>query len=279
MAHDALGAAGRSRGVVQRNRLPLVVRRVDRSRGITSGNEILILHPVAFRRVSRLRGADLDQGWRMIDFGQGSPGNRHQLGIDQECFTLGMFQDEAHGLRVETVVDRIEDAARHTRGIVHLKRRHAIGREYRNRVVLAHAGLAQRIGPLAATPPHIGIGDDALAINDRRFGRIDERRALQKRDGGKRFVIRLVLAEGGLVFARQHLCSLPASAPSRARRLPPVSYWHFPVGLLLNRHSPDDRRLWGNDAVVSRLRQAGWWTVEGRSVCRQERSGHGARRK
>jgi hypothetical protein len=63
----------------------------------------------------------------MIDAGQGSPGDGHQLGIDEECFTLGMLQNKGHRLSVETVVDRVEDATCHARGVVHFKRRHAIG--------------------------------------------------------------------------------------------------------------------------------------------------------
>jgi hypothetical protein len=48
-----------------------------------------------------------------------------------------------------------------------------IGRQDRNSVILSNTQLAQRIGSLPAAPPHFAIGDDALAINDRRFPRID----------------------------------------------------------------------------------------------------------
>src|SRR5215472_17684628 len=79
MVDDPFGIAGRPRGVVQRNRLPLVFWHVDGSRGIAAGKEILVLDAVAFRRVPGLWSADLDQGWRMIELGKSSPGDRHQL--------------------------------------------------------------------------------------------------------------------------------------------------------------------------------------------------------
>ena len=212
MANDALGIAGRSRGVVEGDRLPLVVGHPDRRIRIAAGNEVLVLDPVAFRRVARLRRADFDQGRGMPDLCQGRLGDRHQFGIDQEGLALGMLQDECHRLRIEPVVDRVEDAARHGRRIVHLQRRDAVGREHRNRVVLADAGLAERVGRLPAAPPHLGIGDDAFAVDDRGLARKDQGRAFEKRDGRQRLIVGSLLAEGSLVFARRHVGFLPVPA-------------------------------------------------------------------
>ena len=96
---DALGIAGRARGVVERDRLPLVGRHLPRRIGIAGGEERLVIHlaqQFAAGGVERI--VDVDDGGRP-PLGKSRADGAGEFAVGDQHLAFGVAQDEGDGAR------------------------------------------------------------------------------------------------------------------------------------------------------------------------------------
>ena len=127
MIDHAFGVAGGAGGVVQCNRLPLVLRPDAGILRVALGQQGLVgdipetlghgNEGVVQRHHERLRRAER----------QGLAGEVNQARIDQEDLGLAVFQDEGHGCGIQAGVDGIEHCARQRHAEVGLEQGRRIG--------------------------------------------------------------------------------------------------------------------------------------------------------
>ena len=142
---DALGIAGGARGVVERNRVPFVVRRGALIGFVALGDERLIVEsaePSARTVVFRVVIVD-DQRPGLGQL-QGRADHARKFAVDNERLGLAMIEHEGDRGRVEAGVERIEHGAAHRHAIVAFEHRRRVGEHDRDRVAADKAALGER---------------------------------------------------------------------------------------------------------------------------------------
>ncbi len=146
---DALGIAGRARGVAERDRVPFVRGRRPVERGIARRQQRLVVHdPEALARCRRID--DVDDDDIATGMGQRLPDHRCQLGIRQQHLGLAMLQDEADRGPVEPGVEGVEHGTQHRDAVVRLEHGRRVRAHHRHRVAAADPEPGQRARQPAA---------------------------------------------------------------------------------------------------------------------------------
>ena len=174
VVEDALRPAARTRRVVERERVPLVVGQPPLGQR-RLGQQLLVravAEPLLVAR--RLVVGDVDDG--QVGPPQ-LPQRRAHLGrqvrVGQQHARAAVVEDVGDRVGVETRVDRVKDRARQRHpemGLVDLRR---VRRHHRHDVAALHAEPLQRPGQTARTVMQRGIAVSALAVPDREPVRMD----------------------------------------------------------------------------------------------------------
>ena len=151
--HHAFRAARRARGVVDRDRLLLVLEPARDGRRRALGEKILVR--IARRaRVVHAHDADTGEVERLDELGE--------LGIDEEEARARVAEDIADLVRAEPRIDRHQDAARPGHAVVRLEHRGDVRAQEGDAVVLGEPGGAQGGGepvhPLLELPVRVAPG-------------------------------------------------------------------------------------------------------------------------
>ena len=175
-----LGVAGGARGIVQRNRLPLVARQRPCRRGVAFGEKCFVCG-TSERRAAR-GVADLDQRHWATEFRECRFDDRCEfaVGNQQLCFTVG--QDEGDRTGIEAIVERIQHRSRHRHAEMRFEQRRNVRRHHRDGFPMPNAAPAQRIGEPSATGIKIAVGKPGGAVDDGDLLGVDRGRARQKRE-------------------------------------------------------------------------------------------------
>ena len=139
--HDALRVAGRARRVVQRDRLPFIVRQPHRKVRVAGGDEWFVL------------AVDIDHQRPMPALRQRARHHRREFAIDQHDLGFRMLQDERDRCRIQPDVDRAQHRAEHRHGIMRLQHLRNVGGHDRHGIALADAGIAPAPMPADAHAP------------------------------------------------------------------------------------------------------------------------------
>ncbi|MNE28849.1 hypothetical protein D3C80_1223070 [compost metagenome] len=210
-----LGVARGARGVVERNRLPLVRRQPAGLVAVAPGNEGLV-GQFADQLPLPIEGiVDGDDQRLAVNERERLAHQGAKLPVHQYHPALGMLEDEGHGLGIEPGVDGVEHGAAHGYPEVGLEHGRDIGGDDGNRIPLADAVPAQGRGELATA--HLGLGPALAqgAVDQGRVVGIDPSRPGQKAQGGQGLEIGGRLAKASLVDVR--LCHrVPSSYGHKA---------------------------------------------------------------
>ena len=180
-----LGVARGTRGVVERNRLPLVRRQPAWLLLIPCGDESLVgqladQFPLQIGWI-----VDGDHQRLAVDERERLAHHGAKLPVHQHHPALGVLKDEGHGLCIEPSIDGVEHGAAHGHAEVSLEHGRHIGRDDGDGVPLTDAAAAQGRGETAAS--HLGLSP-ALAqgtVDQRRVVGVDPSRPGQKAQGGQ----------------------------------------------------------------------------------------------
>ena len=180
MVDDAFGIAGRPRGVIKGDGLPLVGWPHPTVIGVAAGDERLVIHrpdPVAARPLAI---GDVDHQGRVVHAGQGGGDGRRELGVGEQHLGLAMAKDEADVFSVETGVKSVDHRAGHRNAKRRFERFGRVLGHHRDRVAKADAmlcqGRAQAPAAVGGRRPIITPG----AVDDRRPGRKHRRCPVQE---------------------------------------------------------------------------------------------------
>ena len=198
---DALRVARRSRGVIERDRLPFVGRMLPVELRIAAGDKLFVIlrtQPLA----SRAGGiGDVDHLDLAVELLERGLDRGRELSVGNEQLGFAVIQHERNRFCVETRVQGVEHAAAHRHakmGFQHLRR---VRRHQRNRVAVCDAGAFERGSESARARVRLGPGVPAVGVNDRKLVRIDERGARDQRQRREWRVIGFVPIEVAFVGA------------------------------------------------------------------------------
>ena len=139
---DALRAAGRARGVVDRDRLLLVAQQRRHARRVARGDQRLVLVT---------QPHDLDAGGRL---GR----QRLELGVDEQHARSGVLEDVADLRGAQPHVDRHEHAAGRRHRVVELEQLGHVRAQRGHAIVALQPARAQRRGEPVHALAQLGVG-------------------------------------------------------------------------------------------------------------------------
>ncbi len=167
MVDHAFRIAGRARGVVERDRVPLVRRHGPGEVGIATGEEILVGD-----RAERGGRAE-----RILDVDDVGPlGRRHpierrlhhgrELAVGDQHLGAAVAEDEGDGRGVEPDVERVQHRAQHRHAEMRLEQRRHVRRQHGDGITAPDATSGEGGGQAAAARIGLGPAPPGLAMND-----------------------------------------------------------------------------------------------------------------
>ena len=213
MRHHALGVAGGARGVVQRDRVPLVGGQLPGEVRVAVGEkgfvrnvaELLAGRCVVVLDFDHERPPVADHRERLLD-------HAGELAVGQQHLGLAVLQHEGDGLGVEPRVERVEHRAGHRHAEVRLEHRRHVGQHHRDGVAGADAALRQPAGQTTAARIGVAPGLATRSVDDGGAIRIDAGRAFDEAQRRQGHEVGLVLVQAE--FVRMGSCHVaPTPAP------------------------------------------------------------------
>ena len=186
----ALGIAGRARGVVQRDRIPLVRRRRIGAIRIALRQQRFVVE--AADPVSRsviFRVVDIDRQDLPPEFSQRLSDGVGEFPVDEYRLRLAMLEHEGDGRGIEADVQRVQHGARHRHAEMALQHFRRVGGHNGHGIALADAPPGNGVRQPVAAPARFAPGKAAPAMHDRRTVRENPGCALQKGKRRQRLVI------------------------------------------------------------------------------------------
>ena len=220
MVDHALGVAGGTRGVVERNGVPFIGGRLPRKFRIAFGDEALVLRLAdALARARVLGIVHVDHERFLLEGGESARDGTRELAVGDQDLGPAVPEHEGDRLGVEARVQRVDDRARHGNAEMTLEHFRGIREHRRDRVADAYAAVRKRRGETPAT--RIGLGprgasrpvDDCEASGIDGGGALDESQRRQGRVVG-RVPVEIELVRIRLVRAR-HRRSTPPCCVAR----------------------------------------------------------------
>ena len=187
---DALGIAGRARGVIERDRVPFVDGRRALVSLVALGDQSLVFElaqPLAGAVVFGIVVID-DAAARTLASFSAAPMTAGEFAVDDERLGLAMVEHEGDRGRVEAGVERVEHGAAHRDAIVAFEHRGRVGEHDRDRVAAHDAPPGERRGELLRPRVELAIVaaqrpvDDRQPIRETRRRRAPERSAASAAD-------------------------------------------------------------------------------------------------
>ena len=202
---DALGIAGRSRRVVERDSVPFVHGRRALVVLVALGEQVLV-----FERRNASAGAVVlgivvvdDERARLGEL-QGLSHHTREFAVDDQRFRFAVVEHEGDGGRVEAGVERVEHGAAHRHAIVAFEHRWRVGEHHCDRVAAGKASLGER----GSEPFRAGVEFAVVAakgsMRDCDPVRKHLRRALEKGQRRQRLKISRVAVEIAIVRQLGH---------------------------------------------------------------------------
>ena len=211
MIDDALRVAGGARRVIERDRIPLVVRHRPLEGGIAAGQEFLVVDgaDALALRIGRVGGIfgivevndqrrDLGQRQRVLH-------DAGKFAVDDQHLCLGMVELEGDDGGIEPGVEGMQHRLDHRHAEMRFQHGRRVGQHHRHRVALADAFGRKRRGKPQRALPEIAVGDALAAMNDGDMVGEGPGGALQERQRRQRLVVGDVAVEAGVVDAWQVL--------------------------------------------------------------------------
>ena len=180
---DALGPAGRARGVVDRDRVQLVLHR-PRQRVVRAALEQVGVGRPRLVAARPLIGHGDDLAHRREPV-RDRVERRPQLLVDHEQLRAGVVADVGDFLRGEAGVDRDEHRAGERHGEVRHQQLDGVHAQVRHAIAGLDAAGLQRPRRAGGLTGEVAVGQAARAVHDRRFLGEDLGRALEEAQRGQ----------------------------------------------------------------------------------------------
>ena len=183
---DALGVAGGAGGVVEADRLPLVVRPLPGEFRVALGEQRLVVERADRLAFAVFRVVDVDHQDRPAEHGDGGMHHLVELAVGDQHLGFAVLQHEGDRFGVQAHIEGVEHRADHRHAEVRLEHRRDVGQHHRHGVALANAAAGQRRGQAPAAPVGFApVATDGAVDHGEAFG-IDAGGALdeaERREG------------------------------------------------------------------------------------------------
>ena len=198
---DALGVARGAGGVVERDRLPLVLGPAPVVVRVAVGQQRLVFD--AAEQVAAFLGriVDIDDQRRCVGPRERVGNHGRERAVGEQHLGLGVVEDEAERGGIQPVVERVEHGATHGNAVVRLQHRRRVGGHDGDRIAGADAALRQRRSKAPAARVEFGVARSTAAVNPGRPLGEYRSGAAQEGERGQRDVVRVVALEPGLIRA------------------------------------------------------------------------------
>ena len=183
------------RGVAEADRLPFVLREAVFELWRAFGDERLVVLLAEPLPAVAHRIVDVDHQGRGVHSVEGARDHRRELAVGDQHLRPGVAEDEADGVRVEPVVERVEHRAAHRHAEVGFEHLRDVRGHQRDGVADADPASGEGAGEAAAARVELGVGVAPITVDDRRLGRVDHRRSLQEADWREWHEVRGLLVE------------------------------------------------------------------------------------
>ena len=181
MIDDALGVACGARRVVERDRVPFVVRLQPGEFRIAFAQKIFVFdgaEPFAGAFVFRIVVID-DQRLRLAER-QRIFHHVGELTIDDQHLRLAVIENERDDGGVEPCIDGVEHGSGHCDAVVRVQHCRRIGEHRRHGIAAPDAAPGERRAQFFGARKKFAVGPGPPAMNDRHLFRIDQGGAGQK---------------------------------------------------------------------------------------------------
>ena len=222
---DALGIAGGARGVVERNRVPLVGRRRALISFVALGDERLIVEAAEpFARTVVFRVLIVDDQRPALSQPQGRADHPRKFAVDNERLGFAVVEHEGDRGRVEAGIERVEHGAAHRHAVMAFEHRRRIGEHCRDRVATGKAALHERGSEFLRAGVELAVTVTKGSMRDCEPIRKHRRRTLEKGQRRQRLKIGGVAIEIAVIRRDGHRALAPMrfmsdhSAPKRDLR-------------------------------------------------------------
>lgn len=186
MVDHALGVAGGARGVVQRDRLPLVPGPFPGELRVALGEQRLVVQFANRAAFAILGVVDVDHQRRVVEHTDGGMDHLVEFVVGDQHLGFAVLQHEGDGFGVEAYVEGVQHRADHRHAIVRLEHLGDVRQHHRHRVALADAAPGQGRGQASAALVGLRPVAADVAVDNRGVVRIDAGGALdeaQRRQG------------------------------------------------------------------------------------------------
>ena len=201
VGNDALGIAGGSGSIAERDGVPFVLRRPCGKVGVALCHGIFVFELADPLSAGKSRVVDVDQQWLWAGHQRQRLGNHAgKFGIDQEDLGAAMVELKRDGVRLEADVQGVEHSARHRHREMHLVHRGDVRQHRRDRVATADTALGQERRETPAAFIGLTPGEDAAFVYRAGEVRVDGGGALEKAQGRQRHEIGRCLFQSDAVM-------------------------------------------------------------------------------
>ena len=143
MVDNALGISGRSRRVIERNRIPFVCGQLPFIGVVAVGDEGLIVRSTKTLSTGTQCIGNVDDQGLAFQLRQCAFHCRCELGVCDEHLGFAVLKHESNRRRIQTCIECVEDSACHRHAEMRLDHLRRIGGHQRNGVADADAGSRQ----------------------------------------------------------------------------------------------------------------------------------------
>ncbi len=174
---DALGLAGGAGGVVERNRLPLVVGQAPVEFRVALAQEVLVLQLAQALAAGTGGVVHVDDQRRFFETRYCLGDDGRKLAVGDQRLGLAVLQAVGDGGGIEADVERIEHRAEHGHGKARLVDGGDVRRHHRDGVPAADSTGRESRGEPAAAGVGFGPAECAVVVDQRRMVGVNSRRA------------------------------------------------------------------------------------------------------
>ena len=173
MIDHALGIAGRAGGVVERDRVPFVVRHRPGELGVARRDERLVIDrtdalALGIGRIGAvLKIIVVDHQRAHVGACERVLHHRREFPVDDQHLGLGVIELEGDDGGVEACIERMQHRFDHRHAEMGLQHRRRVRQHHRHGVALADAACGQRRGQSARTGEEFAVARARGAMNDR----------------------------------------------------------------------------------------------------------------
>ena len=198
----AFGVARGAGGVVQRDRVPLVLGHQPLVLGIPRGEERLIAEAADGFPCARIfRVVHVDHQGPRLRLAEGVCRDSRKLPVDDEHLGLAVVEAEGQRRCVEPGIEGVEHAPRHRHAVVALEHLGGVGQQYRHGVAAPDAARRQRRGEAPAAGVERAIAPAQPSVDDGGVIGKHPRRPVEIAQRRQRLIVGRVLVEIPVVDA------------------------------------------------------------------------------